>query len=87
MGSLKRIWADAKEATVLEITSQELRFWFANEMSGLGVADRFIDAFQGIVPRSVLARNYMEFIVLFHLCSCYNNAKVLNYSAYETDNY
>jgi intergrase/recombinase len=38
-----------------------LRFWFANEMARLGVPDRFIDAFQGRIPRSILARHYTDF--------------------------
>ncbi len=51
----------AQRKTGLELTPQDLRFWFSNEMSTLGVADRFIDAFQGRVPRSVLARHYTDY--------------------------
>jgi hypothetical protein len=47
--------------TQLEITPKVLRFWFANEMAKLGVPDRFIDAFQGRIPRSVLARHYTDY--------------------------
>jgi len=47
--------------TGLEITPRTLRFWFANEMARLGVPDRFIDAFQGRIPRSVLARHYTDY--------------------------
>ncbi len=60
-GSLKKIWADARYATGVQITPQDLRFWFANEMARLGVPDRFIDAYQGRVPRSVLARHYSDY--------------------------
>jgi len=60
-GSLKKIWADARAETKSEITPQDLRFWFANEMARLGVPDRFIDAYQGRVPRSVLARHYSDY--------------------------
>jgi intergrase/recombinase len=30
-------------------------------MGGLGVPDRYVDAFCGTVPRSVLARHYTDF--------------------------
>jgi len=33
----------------------------AREMGELGVADRYVDAFCGRVPRSVLARHYTDF--------------------------
>jgi len=57
----KRGWKIAKEKTGLEITSKMLRDWFAEEMGNLGVADRYIDAFQGRTPRTVLARNYTDY--------------------------
>ncbi|MBM5805238.1 MAG: hypothetical protein FJZ49_04130 [Candidatus Verstraetearchaeota archaeon] len=38
-----------------------LRIWLANEMDRLGVPDRFIDALQGKMPRSVLARHYTDY--------------------------
>jgi len=58
MASLFRM---ARAKTGLEITPQDLRFWFSNEMARLNVADRFIDALQGRIPRSVLARHYTDF--------------------------
>ncbi|MEM4214588.1 MAG: integrase, partial [Candidatus Methanomethylicaceae archaeon] len=65
--------------TGLEITPQTLRFWFANEMARLGVPDRFIDAFQGRIPRSVLARHYTDYS-LENLKAIYDRAglKVLS---------
>lgn len=57
------ILAGAQEETGLKITPRALRFWFANEMARLGVQDRFIDAFQGRVPRKVLARHYTDYSV------------------------
>jgi len=57
-GTLFRI---ARVKTGLNITPKVLRFWFANEMARLGVPDRFIDAFQGRIPRSVLARHYTDY--------------------------
>lgn len=55
------IWGEARKKTGIRITPQDLRFWFANEMARLGVPDRFIDAFQGRIPRSVLARHYTDY--------------------------
>jgi len=49
------------EKTGLKITPQILREWFACEMGRLGVPDRYVDAFCGRVPRSVLARHYTDF--------------------------
>jgi len=47
--------------TGIKITPQILREWFACEMGRLGVPDRYVDAFCGRVPRSVLARHYTDF--------------------------
>lgn len=43
------------------ITAQILREWFCQAMGELGVPDRFIDAFCGRVPKSVLARHYSDY--------------------------
>jgi len=51
----------AKEATGFDITPQRLREWFCEEMGNLGVQDRYIDAFCGRVPKSVLARRYTDY--------------------------
>ena len=47
--------------TGIRITPQILREWFACDMGRLGVSDRYVDAFCGCVPRSVLARHYADF--------------------------
>jgi len=57
----KAEWRAAQLKTGLKITSKSLRDWFAEEMSRLGVADRYIDAFQGRVPATVLARHYTDY--------------------------
>ncbi len=44
-----------------KIIPQVLREWFCCEMGRLGVPDRYVDAFCGRVPRSVLARHYTDF--------------------------
>ena len=48
----------ARRETGINITPKILREWFCSEMGRLGVADRYVDAFCGRVPRSVLARHY-----------------------------
>ncbi len=55
------IWKEARQRSGLDITPQVLREWFAEEMSNLGVPERYIDAFQGRMPRSVLARHYTDY--------------------------
>jgi len=56
-----------------------LRAWFSTEMGELGVADSFIDIFQGRAPRAVLAKHYTG-KGLLRLKRIYNkaNLKVLN---------
>lgn len=49
-----------KEETT-KITPQVLRVWFCNEMNRLGVSDRYIDAFCGRAPESVLAKFYSDY--------------------------
>jgi integrase len=56
-----RIFMEARKKTGINITPQILREWFACEMGRLGVPDRYVDAFCGRVPRSVLARHYTDF--------------------------
>ena len=57
----ERLWSEARAKTGLNITPQVLREWFCNEMGSLGVQDRYIDAFCGRVPKSVLARHYSDY--------------------------
>lgn len=51
----------SQRAGTRKITPQVLRVWFCNEMGRLGVADRYIDAFCGRVPMSVLAKHYSDY--------------------------
>jgi integrase len=57
----KKEWKIAKKRTNLNITSKVLRDWFAEETGKLGVSDRYVDAFQGRTPKSVLARHYTDY--------------------------
>jgi len=54
-------WKEAREKTGLNITPKVLRDWFSCEMGELGVPDRYIDAFCGRVPKSILARHYTDY--------------------------
>jgi len=58
---LKNSWDVARQATGLDLQRKTLRDWFADEMGRLGVQDRYIDAFQGRTPKSVLARHYSDY--------------------------
>ncbi|MBS3764915.1 tyrosine-type recombinase/integrase [Candidatus Bipolaricaulota bacterium] len=56
-----KIGEASEQAGTLRVTPQTLRVWFADEMSRLGVSDRYIDAFCGRTPKSVLAKHYTDF--------------------------
>jgi integrase len=57
----RRQWNQVKENSEIWITSKMLRMWFCSEMSTLGVSDRYVDAFCGRTPKSVLSRHYTDF--------------------------
>jgi integrase len=54
-------WKVPERKTGLKITPQVLRDWFCVMMGELGVQDRFVDAFCGRLPASVLARHYTDY--------------------------
>jgi len=54
-------WRIAQKKTGLAITPKDLRDWFCVEMTDLGVPDRYIDAFCGRVPKSILGRHYTDY--------------------------
>jgi integrase len=56
-----RIFSSASESSGVKVTPQILREWFCCEMGALGVPDRFVDAFCGRTPKSVLARHYTDY--------------------------
>jgi intergrase/recombinase len=56
-----RMWREARQATDVKISCQDLRFWFSSEMGRLCVPDRYVDAFCGRTPRSILARHYTDY--------------------------
>jgi integrase len=55
------IWKYASQECGVRITPQVLREWFCDEMGRLGVPDRYVDAFCGRVPGSVLAKRYSDY--------------------------
>jgi integrase/recombinase XerD len=55
------IWKYAAQDSGVRMTPQVLREWFCDEMGRLGVPDRYVDAFCGRVPNSVLAKRYSDF--------------------------
>jgi len=59
--TVNRWFETTKKETRINITPQRLREWFCCEMGGLGVQDRYVDAFCGRVPRSILARHYTDY--------------------------
>jgi intergrase/recombinase len=54
-------WHIASEKSGVKLIPSDLRDWFCNEMGKRGVADRYIDAFCGRVPRSIVGRNYTDY--------------------------
>jgi intergrase/recombinase len=58
---LIKLWGSTRSKTGLNMTPQRLREWFCVEMSEVGVQDRYIDAFCGRTPKSVLARHYTDY--------------------------
>jgi integrase len=71
----RRLWRQAKETIGLDITPQDLRMWFCEEMGRLGVQDRHIDAFCGRIPKSVLAKHYSDYSI-DKLKEIYENANL-----------
>jgi len=59
--TVSRWFMIASKMCEVKITPQILREWFCNEMGRLGVPDRYVDAFCGRVPSSVLARHYTDY--------------------------
>jgi len=56
-----KIWRKGFEKTGIRITPQVLREWFCSEMARLKVPDRYVDAFCGRVPKSILAKHYSDY--------------------------
>ena len=59
--TFRKLWHQAAEECGFMLQPQLLRDWFCEEMGNLGVSDRYIDAFCGRVPKSVLAKHYTDY--------------------------
>jgi len=59
--TLNHVFKKVHVKTGIRVYPHLLRSVFAREMSLAGVPDRYIDAFCGRVPSSVLARNYTDY--------------------------
>jgi len=59
--TLRRAYREANSKTGLRIKPQILRDWFCCQLGELGVPDRYVDAFCGRIPKSVLARHYTNY--------------------------
>jgi integrase len=59
--NFKRIWKAPREKTGIKITPQTLRDWFCVAMGEAGIQDRYVDAFCGRIPKTILARHYTDF--------------------------
>jgi integrase len=57
----RRRYSRINEKIGAYISPQTLREWFCQQMGELGVPDRYIDAFCGRVPKSILARHYTDY--------------------------
>jgi integrase len=58
---LNRKFRHVSEAVGVKVTVQKLRRWFATKMSRCGVDAKYIDAFCGRTPSSVLEKHYLDY--------------------------
>ena len=58
---LNRKFRHVSEDVGVKVTVQKLRRWFATEMSRCGVDAKYIDAFCGRTPASVLEKHYLDY--------------------------
>jgi integrase len=59
--TVAHVFKETTDKTGIAMSAHTLRSVFAREMSKAGVKDRYIDAFCGRVPGSVLARHYSDY--------------------------
>ena len=73
--TLRRIFRGTRKKTELDIRPQVLREWFCCQLGELGVPDRYVDAFCGRIPKSVLAKHYTDYLPE-KLKRIYDNANI-----------
>ena len=59
--AFKYEWGNARVKSNIQLKVKDLRDFFCQEMGELSVPDRFIDAFCGRTPKSILARHYSDY--------------------------
>jgi integrase len=59
--NLRDAFTRVSKNTGIRLSPQTLREWFCQTMGELGIPDRFIDAFCGRTPKSILARHYSDY--------------------------
>jgi len=59
--TMRNAFRRAQEKTGLKITPQVLREWFCQQLADAGVPERYIDAFCGRVPATVIRRHYSDY--------------------------
>ncbi|MHA1123805.1 MAG: integrase, partial [Candidatus Heimdallarchaeota archaeon] len=59
--AVNKVFRRVSKRCDIRITTQMLREWFCCEMGRLGVPDRYVDAFCGRIPNSVLAKHYTDY--------------------------
>jgi integrase len=59
--TIEKLWRNISNKCSVKVSPQILREWFCSEMGRLGVPDRYIDAFCGRVPKSILAKHYTDY--------------------------
>ena len=58
---LSREWVQASKKIGFRIHLHLLRKWFSDQMALAGIPDRYVDAFQGRLPQTILARHYSDY--------------------------
>ena len=61
ISNVSRTFQRTSDKTGVKITPQVLREWFCQTMGELKVPDRFVDAYCGRVPKSVLGKRYTDY--------------------------
>lgn len=59
--TVAHVFKEVANRTGIVLSAHTLRAIFAREMNKAGVQDRYIDAFCGRVPQSILARHYSDY--------------------------
>jgi len=59
--TVRKAFKKAGNTSNVKITPQILREWFCQEMGESGIPDRYVDAFCGRTPKSILARHYTDY--------------------------